>query len=79
MPDEVLKWGPCDGDVVTVEEGDREIRIPVICGVCLDDLPAALDRSIYTEAMYLRDRDGRWVYSGRMRYRVDGTAYWHGA
>ena len=79
MPDEVLKWGPCDGDVVTVEDGDLEIRIPVVCGVCLDDLPAALDKSIYTEAMYLRDEDGRWVYSGRMRYRSDGTAFWHHA
>jgi hypothetical protein len=77
--DEQLTWGPCDGDVVTVEPTEREIRIPVVCGICLDDLPSNLDKSIYTEALYLRDSEGRWLYSGRMRYRSDGTAFWHEA
>jgi len=77
--DTTLHWGPCDGDVVIVEDLDREIRIPVICGICLDDLPTNLDKVLYTEAMYIRDSEGRWIYSGRIRYREDGTAYWHAA
>jgi hypothetical protein len=51
--DTTLHWGPCDGDVVIVEDLDREIRIPVICGICLDDLPTNLDKALYTEAMYI--------------------------
>jgi len=77
--DEQLTWGPCYGDIVTVEPTEREIRIPVVCGICLDDLPSNLDTRIYTEALYLRDSEGRWLYSGRMRYRSDGTAFWHEA
>jgi hypothetical protein len=77
--DEQLTCGPCDGDIVTVEPTEREIRIPVVFGICLDDLPSNLDKSIYTEALYLRDSEGRWLYSGRMRYRSDGTAFWHEA
>lgn len=79
MQEELLKWGPCDGDLITVEDDCREIRIPVVCGVCLDELPTNLGKDVYTEALYLRDMDGKWVYSGRMRYREDGTAYWHHA
>jgi len=77
--DTTLHWGPCDGDQVTVEDTDREIRVPVVCGICLDELPFALDKALYSEAVYMRDSEGRWIYSGRMRYAADGSAYWHAA
>lgn len=77
MTEHTLRWGPCDGDVVELDDLEREIRVPVICGTCLDELPANLGREVYTEALYMRDSEGRWVYSGRFRYRQDGTAYWH--
>jgi hypothetical protein len=72
----VLKWGPCDGDVVTVEDTDVEIRVPIVCGICLDELPTALSKDIYTEGIYLHDpQTGQWTYSGRLRYDQSGNAY----
>lgn len=75
-----LRWGPCDGDTVNVEQTDLEIRVPVCCGVCLDELPANIGRDVYTEAIYIPDKEGTWWYSGRLRYRDDGgAAYFHPA
>jgi hypothetical protein len=72
-----LRWGPCDGDTVGLDtSSDREIRIPCVLGVCLDELPANLGKDLYTEAIYLPDSKGDWYYAGRMRYAKDGTAYW---
>lgn len=75
-----LRWGPCDGDTVTVETTDSEIRVPVCLGVCLDELPANIGKDVYTEAIYIQDKNGHFYYSGRMRYHDDGgSAYFHPA
>ena len=73
-----LRWGPCDGDTIQVSDTDTEARIPVCCGVCLDELPANIGKDVYTEAIYIPDERGDWYYSGRLRYRDDGGhAYFH--
>jgi hypothetical protein len=80
MQETVLRWGPCDGDTVTVEEDTREIRVPVVCGTCLDELPTNLSKDVYSEALYLPDpASGTWIYSGRFRYGSDGHPYFHRA
>ena len=77
MEEVTLRWGPCDGDTVTFDASDtREIRIPCVLGICLDELPANLGKDVYTEALYLPDASGNWFYAGRMRYADDGTAFW---
>ena len=77
MTETQLRWGPCDGDTLTIEEGVTEVRVPVVCGVCLDELPANVGRDVYTEAIYLPDAAGVWWYAGRMRYSdAGGSAYW---
>jgi len=77
MTETQLRWGPCDGDRLTIEDGVLEVRVPVVCGVCLDELPANLGRDVYTEAIYLPDAAGVWWYAGRMRYSdAGGSAYW---
>ena len=73
-----LRWGPCDGDTVEVDADAAELRVPVACGVCLDELPASLSKEIYSEALYLLDPEtGAWFYSGRLRYNREGNAYHH--
>ena len=46
MQETVLRWGPCDGDTVNVEDQTREIRVPVVCGTCLDELPTNLSKDV---------------------------------
>ena len=74
----ILRWGPCDGDMIDIDIADAtELRLPVVCGVCLDELPVNLGKDIYTEAIYMPDSNGVWWYAGRMRYRDGGgEAYW---
>lgn len=80
MEEVQLRWGPCDGDRVQVDGTDLEIRVPVVMGVCCEELPSNIGRDVYTEAIYIPDKAGVWWYSGRMRYRDDGgEAYFHPA
>jgi len=72
-----LRWGPCDGDVVTLEDADTlEIRVPCVCGTCLDEIPEGLQKEAYTEAVYLPDAVGNWFYAGRIRYGSDSDPVW---
>jgi len=76
VTEHILRWGPCDGDMVHVEGEPNEMRLPVVQGCCVEDLPHIISKGQYSEAIYLF-RDGAWWYSGRIRYGRDGIAYWH--
>lgn len=72
-PDEdfVLIGGPCCGDTITPDKKDIHIRLGVVRGECLDrEVPIRL-KGEYTEALYARMPDNKWVYVGR--FRQDGN------
>ena len=59
----VLIGGPCCGDT--------HIRLGVVRGECLDrEVPLHL-KGEYTEALYTRMPDNKWVYIGRYRWDKD--------
>ena len=74
-PDEdfVLIGGPCCGDTITItpDRKDTHIRLGVVRGECLDrEVPLHL-KGEYTEALYTRMPDNKWVYIGRYRWDKD--------
>jgi hypothetical protein len=77
LPEVTLRWGPCDGDVITLEDSEvLEIRVPCVCGTCLDEIPEGVKKDAYTEAVYLPDSLGNWFYAGRIRYGDDAKPFW---
>lgn len=70
-----LLGGVGDGEVITPDEADTQIRIGVVRGVVLDrePLPSEINKSEYSEACYQKGDDGKWRYAGRYRYRSDGS------
>ena len=72
-PDEdfTLIGGPCCGDVITPDRSDNLIRLGVVDGCCLDKVVALHLKGKYTEALYSRMPDGKWVYIGRYRWDKD--------
>jgi len=76
-PDEdfTLIGGPCCGDTITPDKSDTHIRLGVVKGICLDrEVPLHL-KGEYTEALYTRMPDGKWVYIGRYRWDGDKTYF----
>jgi len=72
-PDEdfVLIGGPCCGDTITPDRRDTNIRLGVVRGECLDrEVPLHL-KGQYSEALYTRMPDNKWVYIGRFRWDKD--------
>jgi hypothetical protein len=72
-PDEdfTLIGGPCCGDTITPDKSDTHIRR----GECLDrEVPLHL-KGEYTEALYTRMPDNKWVYIGRYRWDGDKTYF----
>jgi len=45
MEEVLLRWGPCDGDRVQVDGTDLEIRVPVVMGVCCEELPSRISKA----------------------------------
>lgn len=67
----VLIGGPCCGDTIQPARSDTHIRLGVVAGTCLDrEVPLHL-KGEYTEALYTRMPDGKWVYIGRYRWDKD--------
>ena len=76
-PDEdfTLIGGPCCGDTITPDKSDTHIRLGVVAGTCLDrEVPLHL-KGEYTEALYTRMPDNKWVYIGRYRWNGDKTYF----
>jgi len=76
-PDEdfMLIGGPCCGDTITPDRRDTSIRLGVVKGECLSmEVPLHL-KGQYSEALYTRMPDGKWVYIGRFRWDGDKTYF----
>jgi len=70
----VLIGGPCCGDTIQPDKSDS-VRLGVVRGECLDrEVPLHL-KGEYTEALYTRMPDGKWVYIGRYRWDGDKTYF----
>jgi len=76
-PDEdfTLIGGPCCGDVITPDKSDTHIRLGVVRGECLDQVVPLHLKGEYTEALYTRMPDNKWVYIGRYRWDGDKTYF----
>jgi len=76
-PDEdfMLIGGPCCGDTITPDRRDTSIRLGVVKGECLSmEVPLHL-KGQYSEALYTRMPDNKWVYIGRFRWNGDKTYF----
>ena len=76
-PDEdfMLIGGPCCGDVIKPDKRDTSIRLGIVRGECLDmEVPLHL-KGEYSEALYTRMPDNKWVYIGRYRWDGDKTYF----
>jgi len=76
-PDEdfMLIGGPCCGDTITPDRRDTSIRLGVVKGECLSmEVPLHL-KGQYSEALYTRMPDNKWVYIGRYRWDGDKTYF----
>ena len=76
-PDEdfMLIGGPCCGDTITPDRRDTSIRLGVVRGECLSmEVPLHL-KGQYSEALYTRMPDNKWVYIGRFRWDGDKTYF----
>ena len=70
-----LNGGPCCGDTATVAigpQGDIQVRLVVLKGICLDHEMWTAKRGSYSEALYARMSDGKWWYIGRFRVIAGG-------
>ena len=73
--DFTLIGGPCCGDVITPDKSDNFIRLGVVAGCCLDKIAPLHLKGKYTEALYNRRADNKWVYVGRYRWNGDKTYF----
>ena len=73
--DFTLIGGPCCGDVISPDRKDNSIRLGVVKGVCLDQVVPLHLKGEYSEAVYTRMADNKWVYIGRFRWNGDKTYF----
>jgi len=71
----VLIGGPCCGDTISPDRSDNVIRLGVVAGCCLDKIVPLHLKGKYSEALYSRMPDGKWVYIGRYRWDGDKTYF----